>query len=463
VARYCERFPKEDKPFTPGPWMDYVRAEGWWNHPTLPDRAEEQQLMAAPWKTSCKQMWGWIREGAKKEVLHVAEVGSINNIQFYGWRIFGADLFYQVIAALAAKLSSDKHLPPDRDVGQDPCVQAGVGGGGGQFANPQDQLLNSVASMMASLYIRKAMITAPSQEMVQRVLFGHGLEPLETMPNEVVPNVRTKEAVLRRQKAQDFAEARKYEAFILLQLLPYIQGLFLYGLAVVYPFFCLMILLPGQAGAFFTWMALWAWAKSWDIGWALVMVADNVLWELFPKSAFFNPQDPEPYRSPVSLLEGAYDGDPAYNMGTYWLMVSMMVSGVPLVSAQAVLGSKKAIAGVFLSGLDSIAQNLGQSAANYVAGEQTARNTQREGQTRALGTMEASGRRFADMHRGVETVDEATDKGPVAIQVDATKEGADRFQEKYDKTPLGQFKKWAFGGGNSAPPDSSQQGGQQGK
>lgn len=61
-------------------------------------------------------------------------------------------------------------------------------------------------------------------------------------------------------------------------MIPHIQGLLLYFLAAAYPFACVMVVVPGWHKTIFTWIAFYAWAKLWDVGFALVTVFERSLW-----------------------------------------------------------------------------------------------------------------------------------------------------------------------------------------
>lgn len=63
---------------------------------------------------------------------------------------------------------------------------------------------------------------------------------------------------------------------------PYWQGMLLYLLSIAYPFFAIIVVLPGKASSFFFLPLAWFWVKSWDVGFALVRVFDEILWELMP-------------------------------------------------------------------------------------------------------------------------------------------------------------------------------------
>jgi hypothetical protein len=64
--------------------------------------------------------------------------------------------------------------------------------------------------------------------------------------------------------------------------LPYFQGLLLYIIATFFPFAAVFVLVPGRVGAFLTLPLLWLWVKSWDVGFAFVMLLDKILYNLVP-------------------------------------------------------------------------------------------------------------------------------------------------------------------------------------
>lgn len=63
-------------------------------------------------------------------------------------------------------------------------------------------------------------------------------------------------------------------------MIPHMQGILLYYLAVGYPFACLMMIMPGMHKTLFTWMSFWAWAKLWDLGFAMVMALERSVWAM---------------------------------------------------------------------------------------------------------------------------------------------------------------------------------------
>lgn len=63
-------------------------------------------------------------------------------------------------------------------------------------------------------------------------------------------------------------------------MIPYIQGVLMYLLAIGYPFACILIVMPGMHKVIFTWMSFWAWVKMWDLGFAIVMSLERSVWAM---------------------------------------------------------------------------------------------------------------------------------------------------------------------------------------
>ncbi len=80
-------------------------------------------------------------------------------------------------------------------------------------------------------------------------------------------------------------EKTKYgEVYTWANLVPYVQGVLLYILAIGYPFACVLIVVPGWHKTIFTWMSFWAWAKLWDLGFAVVQVIERTVWAMMGNS-----------------------------------------------------------------------------------------------------------------------------------------------------------------------------------
>lgn len=449
VARYCERFSLPDKQLSQGAWMDFVYS--------LPDEARgfsiprDQHLnkhQAAPQKVSCEQMWRWVMLGAYQESMRAFDDAATRNFDWYAWTIYGTQLWQRVINAISDKTTNGDGVAQSRKEGKDPCPP---GNAGNDFFNNGDTF-NRVAGMISGMMLRKAMTSTPGQQIFNGVIHGHhGVKPLEGAGKVLSTSPNSRRSILERQRAEQFAEARRYEAYTLIQLFPYLQGFLLYMLALLYPFFALLVLLPGQAGQFLSWLALWAWVKSWDVGWALIMVADEIAWELLPKHSYFNPDRESAFNSPINLLEGAYGGDPSYSISTYWLLLSTMVLGVPLITAHAILGTKKAIASRLLQGaegLQGIAENYGNSAMINLAGRQVGRYTQQSAQARINATLQRGFAKVEEQQAQNQAVDDTVTHGGHGLAgqtVAASPKNAKDFIS-------GFFNSLSGGGGSSSPP-----------
>lgn len=151
--------------------------------------------------------------------------------------------------------------------------------------------------------------------------------------------------------------------------IPYWQGALLYLLAIAYPFFAVMLVLPNRASAFFYIPMAWLWVKSWDIGFALVRVFDQILWELVPSSHLpynalgdlgFNGIDfldyiagfagidlgaalPSDSLMMPDVLGMVADVDPLFDIYMASFFTSLVLMMVPAVTASVILGTKSEV------------------------------------------------------------------------------------------------------------------------
>lgn len=149
--------------------------------------------------------------------------------------------------------------------------------------------------------------------------------------------------------------------------LPYWQGTLLYLLSVAYPLIALVVILPGQARNFLHIPLAWLWVKSWDIGFALVMVFEKVLWNVLPQSDVDIQVLPNRTGAPPlpDLLTESFSIDPAYHVHAYYFMISMALLAIPQVTGYATLKAKKAILASFTEGPKRLAEGSGDRASAY--------------------------------------------------------------------------------------------------
>lgn len=71
-------------------------------------------------------------------------------------------------------------------------------------------------------------------------------------------------------------------------MIPYMQGILLYLLAIAYPFVCILVLIPGWHKIIFTWGSFWLWAKLWDLGFAIVASLERTIWASLGNNSDFS-------------------------------------------------------------------------------------------------------------------------------------------------------------------------------
>ena len=80
-------------------------------------------------------------------------------------------------------------------------------------------------------------------------------------------------------QARTVGSKSKYgELYTWARMIPYLQGVLLYFLAIAYPFACVMMVVPGWHKTLFTWASFYAWAKLWDLGFAIVTAIERSIW-----------------------------------------------------------------------------------------------------------------------------------------------------------------------------------------
>ena len=140
------------------------------------------------------------------------------------------------------------------------------------------------------------------------------------------------------------------EALSIAYSLPYLQGVLLFVLALLFPFFVIVSCFMRQGAGLVFWAGAWCWAKSWDIGWAIVMLVDNVLWELMPHRAIYVPVN-KGIHSPITILESAFDTDPTYSLATYYLLLAMLMLSIPTITGQVLLRGASSISQILFGGI----------------------------------------------------------------------------------------------------------------
>ncbi len=150
--------------------------------------------------------------------------------------------------------------------------------------------------------------------------------------------------------------------------LPTFQGLILYFLGVTFPFFALLLLIPGKAQGFLIWFALWLWAKSWDIGLAIVMQLDTIFWSLYvvQKQKLSVENTGDTIDAIANNLDAAiaalHQMDPTFQMGSYYNLLAVALNAVPIITANLILGGMKGGSGLIAQGVSRYADFFGEAA-----------------------------------------------------------------------------------------------------
>jgi hypothetical protein len=188
-------------------------------------------------------------------------------------------------------------------------------------------------------------------------------------------------------------------------MMPYLQGLLLYLLALGYPFACAVMLLPKCSRIIFTWASFWVWAKLWDLGFAIVVLVERSVWATIgnsSKATQLNPFIAQMLDFGTTVWQGAGAGakipdatklalvgfkDPAnlkLSMNSYAFLdrcmtlfsnmdldlqnsyyiyiMAALYFAVPMMTGQLVLGAKASLAGSITQAFQGMANEVGQRA-----------------------------------------------------------------------------------------------------
>lgn len=316
---------------------------------------------------SCARLWDWLSQSLVKDVASQAEasldaaIPQEARITALGYEGVSRRIVDDFLKKVTKKV-------PNRETVDDPCAH-GTGDIQSQGITSQGDSFTMVANIMSQVMFKKELVRSKGKTYFQKILAGDesGLVELEdSIGNGSRQNMRSINEQTKRIKGMELANAKKYETFVFLSALPYFQGALLYILSVLYPFFALMLIVPGRAGAFLNWMALWAWVKSWDIGWAIVMVTDKLLWTIMPNNSYFDISSDASF-TPINTMEMQFSGDNTFSVSAYWAIVGILITSVPIISAEIILGAKRGVASALLGGASDLATRLSTAAENYTS------------------------------------------------------------------------------------------------
>jgi hypothetical protein len=216
-----------------------------------------------------------------------------------------------------------------------------------------------IARVIAKYLLRNETRTTEVGSQIARFAGRHDIRKLDTrLEGDFSSSERDRLGVQEWSEKERLAHAA--------YSMPVYQGLMLYFLGMTFPFFALLLLIPGKATGFLTWFALWIWAKSWDIGLAIVMQLDTIFWSLYAvqkQRMGANDFVPDDLSTAMVALEQM---DPTFQMGSYYTMLAVCVLAIPPVTANLILGSMRAGSGIISAGINQFSDFYGTNMASRV-------------------------------------------------------------------------------------------------
>lgn len=260
--------------------------------------------------TTCEKVWDYTRQAAEKAAAKVLQPTPEEKAQY------PADLDWkQVSTAINDKLS-------------DPALSA------------SEKNVKSV-EVLAAFYLRNS-VASTIQGQLGRQLAGK--EAYDGRVNNEIFGVNANlELSGLRLALVHFAGS-----------IPYFQGIFLYLLTCAFPFFCVFLLMPSRYMVFVAWMSCWLWVKSWDVGFAAIVVMRKLFWDMMPhagqlrNAGNFNEVS---WKDPGSIFNVIYQNDPTSNLNSYILIISILTTAVPVFTAHLALGAMNLLS-LFRAGVD---------------------------------------------------------------------------------------------------------------
>lgn len=147
--------------------------------------------------------------------------------------------------------------------------------------------------------------------------------------------------------------------------LPYVQGMTLYFLALTFPFFALALIVPGRYHTFLLWMGLWFWVKSWDFGFAVVMLLDKLLFTLLPHGPEISDEMVNNPDGPALIFQEILKADPTYTIHAYYNIMATAIAAVPVLTGMMVKSGGGSVLEAISQGFTNFSGKIGGSMASY--------------------------------------------------------------------------------------------------
>ncbi len=210
----------------------------------------------------------------------------------------------------------------------------GANGAAGNTPNISAGDVTQIRRIIALYYLRNEMTNPDKGSWVSYMASRHESRVMKTQ-------LQGASSLTERSRISVLEWASKERLIHAASSLPYYQGLILYFLGALFPFFCLLLLIPGKHTGFLMWFSLWFWAKSWDIGFTIVMLLDDLLFALFAidKQQFGKVNELSPDAELGLAMASLRELDPTFQLSTYYALIAISVLAIPMVTAQVFLGA----------------------------------------------------------------------------------------------------------------------------
>ncbi len=301
------------------------------NTPTIDEVNERAET-----PVSCQEIWGWVLDGLKKyssaQIQKILEAGQERGISV------------GKMANLMAQVSGSGGSGP---VSYDESSE--------DAANLTSVEVGNLVRVVAKYYLRNEYSNRDKSAYIAQFVTRLDSRDIRTRSQG-----RNSFTEMARVSAMEWGE--KDRMMYAAGSLPYYQGLLLYFLGATFPFFALVLLVPGKQAGFLLWFMLWMWVKSWDIGLAIVMLVDDLLFAMLATQV-----------STIGKTEGTAandeltfafatlsEMDPTFQLTTYYTIMATAILAIPVVSAQLVLGGIKGGASIVADGASKSASFFGE-------------------------------------------------------------------------------------------------------
>ena len=173
-----------------------------------------------------------------------------------------------------------------------------------------------------------------------------------------------------RRQAKSYEYERKGEFLTFLLGLPYIQGLAFSALSFMFPIFCFTLLIPGKHLGLITWGSLWFWVDLWTVSFAIVMVADKILYGLLPPGAAMTDQI---MSEPVAAFRLILQADSAYSVKGYYTVLAGLMAFAPFAFSWVVSRGTSEVTNIISRAYNDFGGPVGLAFAKYARHEMAQR------------------------------------------------------------------------------------------